>query len=153
MLFSCFNHIKTSLLYRVFDPQSMVWFRWIYAQFMPILLFEVDFFCLLKNCYKSIFNVYLGSFGSQIRYLHKKLHILIWSNHIFMNFLKNRPPGGPGGCPWDPGPQRTHGPQGPRGPKAWASGDPGLKDPGVPRPGPQGTHGPQGPGAHGTHSN
>ena len=73
----------------------------------------------------------MGSFGSQIRNLHEKLHILICSNHIFMRFLKNRPPGPGGGA---------HGTQGLRGPM-------GLKDPGVPRPGPQRTHGPQGPWA------
>ena len=33
----------------------------------------------------------MGSFGSQIRNLHEKLHILICSNHIFIIFLKNRP--------------------------------------------------------------
>merc|ERR1711981_253927 len=53
-----------------------------------------------KNRYKSTFNLYVGSLGSRIRNLHEKLHILIWSNHIFIRFLKNRPPGGPGGCPY-----------------------------------------------------
>ena len=33
----------------------------------------------------------MGSFGSQIRNLHEKLHILICSNHISIFFLKNRP--------------------------------------------------------------
>ena len=112
---------------------------------MPILLFEIDF--LLKNRYVSIFKLYLGSFGSQIRNLHEKLHILIWSNHIFMNFLKNRPPGGPGGVPMgpraseDPWASRTLGSQG-----LGLRGPMGLKD-----PGPLGTHGPQGPRAHWAH--
>ena len=44
-----------------------------------------------ENRYKSISKLYLGSFGTQIRNLHEKLHILICSSHIFMRFLKNRP--------------------------------------------------------------
>ena len=87
MFFSGFNHIKLSLFYRAFDPSK---FGVISLDLCPVHA-HFTFGSLLKNLYKSIFKLYLGSFGPQIRNLHEKLHILICSNHIFMIFLKTRP--------------------------------------------------------------